>query len=158
LTYSSQYYFHGVLCFRKGSIDSETLMQKMKVHHTIICFVLLFCSCSSFQPLTKKNKPITSEIQYKIKPGKTYKFSLRSGTDLVVRVDRVDSVRIYGNVLDKTNYAYNDTFERLVVSAKKISVKKFSVAGTTMAIVIPIALIGLAASDAAVRWYIRSIY
>ena len=108
--------------------------------------VLFLYSCSTFQPITKKNKPITNDIQSKIIPGKRYMFSLRSGQDLIVRVEKFDSVNIYGTALGKTEYAYNDTFQSLIVHSTKISVKKFSPGATVAVVVIPIALIGLGAA------------
>lgn len=121
----------------------------MKKCSIALIYLLSICSCSTFQPLTKKGQPITSEITTKIQAGKTYKFLLRSGQELVVRVKSVDSLCVYGTVVDKTTYDYKDTFESMVVNTKSIKVKKFSVIGTAAAIVIPIGLIGIAAAGAA---------
>lgn len=121
----------------------------MKTLIIAVSFALFLFSCSTFQPITSKNGPITNDVQSKISPGNTYMFSLRSGKDLIVRVEYVDSVNVYGTVLDKTKYAYHDTFQSVIVHSTKISVKKFSSGATLAAVVIPIGLIGLVGAASA---------
>lgn len=97
-------------------------------------------SCYSSKDITKK-EPITQDFLSTLEPGKRYVFELKIGQFQTIYVTGVDGHRVKGYHNKKNKIAYDERFENIVKYVAKISEIKIDPVKTTVAIVIPAAVI-----------------
>ena len=128
----------------------------MKLYTNLLVSTLLvatFTSCTSYKTIAKK-ETINKEFLSQLKTNKKYKFYLTSGVVLHVRLDSIDSERMYGQ-MPKTRgakrspgkIAFTDSIEGLNNNVNEISRKKFNPYLTIMAIGVPVAIMAIAADN-----------
>jgi hypothetical protein len=105
----------------------------------------LLYSCYSHKDITKK-VPITQDFLSTLEPGKRYLFELKIGQIQTIYVTGVDGQRVtgylYPNGYNKKNkIVYDEQFENIVKYVAKISERKINPAKTTVAILVPAAVI-----------------
>jgi len=124
----------------------------MKPLVILVLLAQLLSSCFTYKSLTKK-EPVTLDFISKLKPGKKYKFELKTGQTLVVHVVTIDTENITGYIYRRsggktTKESYSETFQSIEQNVAKISVRKFNPYLTTVSIVVPIGLAILVVSNA----------
>ena len=115
--------------------------------------VATLTSSSTYKTIAKK-EAINKEFLSQLKTNKKYKFHLTSGVILYVRVDSVDSERIYGRMPQAHGakrgpgkIAFTDSIESLNSNVNKISRKKFNPYLTVAAIGVPVGILALVAQN-----------
>lgn len=111
----------------------------------LILLSLLFTSCYSTKNITR-NKPITRDFLAALEPGKRYKFELSIGQIQRIYVTAVDGDRVVGYLFPngynkKNKIAFKDDFENITKNVVKISERKIDPMKTTIAILVPIAIV-----------------
>ncbi|HTE30166.1 MAG TPA: hypothetical protein VK666_07315, partial [Chryseolinea sp.] len=81
----------------------------MKLFAICALFALLFTSCFTYKNISRKD-PITNDFLAKLKPGKKYQFTLKTGQTLMVHLTSIDGETINGfyrlhGVKDKIDYS-----------------------------------------------------
>ena len=128
---------------------NQAMKPIIKLAGMLIFASALFSSCHKMKDITRE-QPITLEFLSGLEPGKRYEFELKIGQIQTIYVTGVDDGRITGYVYPNANskkdqIAYSDSFENIVKSVAKISVRKTDPLGTSLAIIIPVAtIIGIA--------------
>ena len=116
-------------------------------------FVATFTSCTSYKTIAKK-EAINKEFLSQLKTNKKYKFYLTPGVVLYVRLDSIDSERMYGQMPQTSGakrgpgkIAFTDSIEGLNNNANEISRKKFNPYLTILAIGVPVGIMAIVADN-----------
>lgn len=96
--------------------------------------------------MTQGSGPTIQDYQTKIQEGEKYKLHLKSGQTLLIKVDSLDSEKVYGEVRGEKRYHYEETFESLQKNVSDISIQKMNYVVTTI-IVISIPIIILSTTE-----------
>jgi len=119
----------------------------MRTHALMVMLVGILSSCFAPKNLNKENKPFTDDILSKIKPGKRYKFELKTGPSQSVYVTGVADQTITGFYYQeqgkgekRTKSNFSASFKNIQEDVAKIYVRKFNPILTTVAIVVPTTL------------------
>jgi hypothetical protein len=113
---------------------------KLPIKLTVLASLsVLLTSCTSYHTITKKGA-ITKDFLSQLRVNKRYKFELTTGSTLWVRIDNIDSEKLYGRVFEsgdifvsrKNNFS--DSFENMQDNVTKISRRRFSPLPTILAV------------------------
>lgn len=93
------------------------------VFYSMLVLLVLLTGCNATKDLTKGKDPV--EVRPQIKAKRTYHVITHSGEELVIRVTRVDSLKVQGFVSysksDIKDAPYEETLDKLYQNARKIS-------------------------------------
>jgi hypothetical protein len=90
---------------------------------------IFISSCLIPKRITPKNKPINNDLLNQLKPRKTYVFYFKQGTKEKVKIEKIDSLTIYGVVfsyhkLKKTSKPFQMSFDEVRNDIEKIIKKR----------------------------------
>jgi hypothetical protein len=111
----------------------------------LVILASVLSSCYSHKDITKK-EPITQDFLSTLEPGKRYVFELKIGQIQTIYITSVDGQRVTGYLYPngynkKDKIVYDERFENIVKYVAKISERKINPAKTTVAILVPAAVI-----------------
>jgi hypothetical protein len=108
-----------------------------------LLIVTVLSSCTSYRNLNKK-EPVTSDFLSNLQPNKRYKFELKSGDVMYLRIQSISDGKIIGYTFksgeafpSKTN-RFSDSIENMETNVSKVSKRKFNPALTILAVGTPI--------------------
>jgi hypothetical protein len=113
-----------------------------------LLIITVLSSCTSYRNLNKK-EPVTSDFLSSLQPNKRYKFELKSGDVMYLRIQSISDGRISGYTFksgdafpSKTNQ-FSDSIENIERNVSKVSRRKFNPGLTVLAVGIPAAVWGM---------------
>jgi len=99
----------------------------------LICCLILLClsSCTVSRNISKKSELTEAVLRAEIIPGNTYKFELKSGQKLKVKITEVDSVNLYGVLIIMSKgkgkqewVPFTESYSRLYTNVANVKVKE----------------------------------
>ncbi len=126
-------------------LKSNTMKSNIRLVFILILLSPLFTSCYSTKDITR-NKPITRDFVAALETGKRYEFELSMGQIQRIYVTAVDDDCVVGylypNGYNKKNkITFTDDIENIAKNVVKISERKIDPMKTTIAILVPIAIV-----------------
>jgi hypothetical protein len=125
---------------------------KLPIKLTLLASLLLvLTSCTSYRTIAKK-EAITKDFLSQLRVNKRYKFELETASTLRVRIDSIDSKKLYGRIFDpgdlfvsrKNNFS--DSLENIIDgNVTKISRRGFNPPLTILSIGISTLIVGIIA-------------
>jgi hypothetical protein len=118
------------------------------IHRVKVRILLLlagsFLSCSTYQSITKREEITEVFLREKLVPGEKYIIKLKSGTEIYLAVNKVDSTNVYGVGVTKSNKTFTeehefiDSFKNLHMNVSEVSLNKINTVLSLVALMFPI--------------------
>jgi len=105
---------------------------KLPIRLKVLALLLvLLTSCTSYHTITKK-EAITKDFLSQLRVNKRYKFELTTGSTLSVRIDSIDSEKLYGRIFESGDVfvsrknTFSDSLKTMAINVSKISRRRFN--------------------------------